>query len=783
MRSSPRLFHQESMVAKSESFDDACDQLFFENASPNNIFHLLFINKKHNSFEEKFKIFIDLLAQGADLNKELAENKNLKSEILSFFELEYDDEEVKYFENKLLFKLKEFKTQLTLLPRLEKIPRSKDLYIKSINYLQKIASFYEKQLRDSTPDLSSVEKFYSKITEIDFFSKKQPEEIEHILSYMGFLSYLKESKFINFLYEKFEQYMKKPDSEMPQEEKNIYNSINILIETLSDCFELRRNQKIHYAQIEEIENDNSAQYLALRNKFLMSVKAIIEDQISKREEKKEVKKKDDLLKKTKEKERIKIEEKKELERERLKGEKKAEKLRKKEEQKMLKQFEEEAKKEAEEKIKREAEEKAKKKAEEKDNKDVEARAKKEEKERRRQAFLEAEKLRQELAEKTKIEEEKLRKELAENAKRQAEEQAKQQEIEKQIKQQQIEEIKDRILEKTSANFEKFQLFFDFLREKNWLDIGEMGLFGSRIYKEVINETCPSLKIPENPQADFDFFCIPDKEKSSGIFAFCHEESASKENFQEIIEEFNAKNPNLQISFLEEENGKKSVNFNRHKKSLNFKLVATFYEDKFDGEKTEKTAKEKVEFDLNFYTQQSMLENLQWQFNLERVMLSQVSDGSFQLKINQSNCDPSEEKMTVEKFITEAQNSEQQDFLFEANPQARGFLNRIINAKGVYKYLDEETLDAIKIKLLTNTEIKENLKNELLNYKNLADRDVSEPRNSSEIQEKIEQAKLIIEKVKVDKIFKEDKDFQEILQRSPKNTPTQASVRQESKERF
>jgi hypothetical protein len=165
------------------------------------------------------------------------------------------------------------------------------------------------------------------------------------------------------------------------------------------------------------------------------------------------------------------------------------------------------------------------------------------------------------------------------------------------------------------------------------------------------------------------------------------------------------------------------------------------------------------------------------------LLSQVSDGSFQLKINQSNCDPSQEKMTVEKFITEAQNSEQQDFLFEANPQARGFLNRIINAKGIYKYLDEETLDAIKIKLLTNTEIKENLKNELLNYKNLADRDVSEPRNSSEIQEKIEQAKLIIEKVKADKIFKEDKDFQEILQRSPKNTPTQASVRQESKERF
>jgi hypothetical protein len=368
-----------------------------------------------------------------------------------------------------------------------------------------------------------------------------------------------------------------------------------------------------------------------------------------------------------------------------------------------------------------------------------------------------EKLCQEFAEKTRIEEEKLR--------------------------EKAEGIKDRILEKTSANFEKFQSFFDFLREKSWLDIGEIGLFGSRVYKEVINETCPSLKMPENSQADFDFFCIPDKEKSRGIFALCHQESASKENFQEIIEEFNAKNPNLQISFLEDRDGKKSVNFNRLKKSLNFKLVATFFEDEVGEEKAEQTVKEKIEFDLNFYTQQSMLENLQWQFNIERVMLSQVSDGSVRLKINQSNCNPSQEKMTIEKFITEAQNSEQQDFLFEANPQARGFLNRIINAKGIYKYLDEETLDAIKIKLLTNTEIKENLKNELLNYKNLADRDVSEPRNSSEIQEKIEQAKLIIEKVKADKIFKEDKDFQEILQRSPKTTPTQASVSQKSKERF
>ena len=342
--------------------------------------------------------------------------------------------------------------------------------------------------------------------------------------------------------------------------------------------------------------------------------------------------------------------------------------------------------------------------------------------------------------------------------------------------QQIEEIKYRILEKTSANFEKFQSFFNFLREKSWLDIGEMGLFGSRVYKEVINETCPSLKMPNNPRADLDIYCISGELSSSGIFAFCHEELGSRENFQEIIKEFNKINPNLQISFLEDEDGKKSVNFNRLKKSLNFKLVATFFEDEVGEEKAEKTVKEKIEFDLNFYTKQSMLKNLQWQFNIERVMLSQVSDGSFQLKINQSNCDPSQEKMTIEKFITEAQNSEQEDFLFEANPQARGFLNRIINAKGIYKYLDEETLDAIKIKLLNDPAILENLKEELSFYKDILDRNNdSEAKKPSDFKEKIALANLIIEGIKEDKIFKDVDDFKRILVSEPKTVTTQPQI--------
>jgi hypothetical protein len=175
--------------------------------------------------------------------------------------------------------------------------------------------------------------------------------------------------------------------------------------------------------------------------------------------------------------------------------------------------------------------------------------------------------------------------------------------------------------------------------------------------------------------------------------------------------------------------------------------------------------------------------LQWQFNIERVMLSQVSDGSFQLKINQSNCDPSKEKMTIEKFITEAQNSEHQDFLFEANPQARGFLNRIINAKGIYKYLDEETLDAFKIKLLNDPAILENLKEELSFYKDILDRNNdSEAKKPSDFKEKIALAKLIIEGIKEDKIFKDVDDFKRILESEPKTAPTNAEIDSRSQAR-
>ena len=491
---------------------------------------------------------------------------------------------------------------------------------------------------------------------------------------------------------------------------------------------------------------------------------------------KEIEKKTRRLEKEKAKKEAEGEAKKEAEK---KSKREAEaKARKEAEKKSKREAEAKARKEAEEKTKLEAEAKSKREAEEKAKKEAEAIAKKEEKERRRQEFLEEEKLRQEHKEKTRIEEEKLQKELAENAKRQAEAQVKQQEIEKQIKQQQVEEIKDRILAKTSANFEKFQPLFNYLREVKWLEIKEIGLFGSRVYREVISETCPSIEIPNNPKADFDIYCISGGPSSSGVYRLFTDLGA-RDSFQEIINKFNATNPNLQISFLEEKDGKKSVNMSEKNQSSNFKLVATFLEDKVGEEKTEKIVKEKIEFDLNFYKQQSMLENLQWQFNLERVLLTQNPDRTFALKINHCNCDPSQEKMTVEDFFAKAQGEEMREFLFESNPKAQGFLNRMINKKGIYKYLDEDTLNALKSGLLEDEYIKENLKKELSDYKKIVDDKASKSPESEMVDEKFKQAKFILDTIEKDEIFKENKDFQEILRTIPRVTPAGANVAQSS----
>ena len=660
MKFSPSQLYQESRQAKSESFDEACDQLFFENTSPNNIFYLLFKNKKNNSFEKKFEIFIDLLTQGADLTKELAENKNLKSELVNFFELENDDEAAKYFENKLLFKLKEFRSQLQLIPSLGSIPHSKDLYIESINYLQKILSFYEIQIKESGTDSLSAEKFFSKITQEVFFSKNQPEEIEHILNFMGFLNYLKDSKFIDYIYEKSEQYMRKPETKMLKEEKEIYNSINILIETLPDCFELYKNQQTHYAKIEAIKDASSLKYFTLRNKFLISIKSLIEDQIAKREEEKEAKKKNDHLKKSEEKERIKIEKTKEIEREKLRIEKKAEKARKKEEQRIQKESEEEAKKEALEKIKKENEEIAKKKAEEKAEEKVEMEIKKKaEKAKRREDFI-------------------AKKQAEENARIEAEERLKIEQENARIEAEEINKLIAEISKKIKDDFNKFDDFFDFLNNsEKWVKPCEIGFYGSRVYGPFVENIFPQNHIENRDLSttDYDFFCIAD-----GVFACCCNELIARENFEKLFEKFNQKNPNFQIRF-KEAFGKTNVNLNKFKKSLNFKLVATIDDEDYD-------------FDLNFYSTESRSQNLQWQLNPERIMLCRTED-QFQFVINQDHDDQTP-KITIFEFFKKMKREE--DFALDSNEKAIGFLNRIINNRGTYKYFDDKNMQKVKHKI-------------------------------------------------------------------------------------
>jgi len=346
-------------------------------------------------------------------------------------------------------------------------------------------------------------------------------------------------------------------------------------------------------------------------------------------------------------------------------------------------------------------------------------------------------------------EENIRKDNEKKLNREAEKNAKKKQRQEAFKEsQELKENIEKISERPQADFKKFQSFFDFLRQKKWLNIGEVGLFGSRVYKEIIKQSNSCETISDNPKTDFDFFCIPKDKESRGIFITCPDETAARINLETLLEEFNKQNPNLQISFLKEESGKKSVNHGKTIDSLNFKLVANFFEDKIEEGKTEKIVKEQVEFDLNFYTQQSILQNLQWQINLERVLLSQDMDGNFQLRINQSNCDSSQEEMTIKKFISSTHNQEQKVFLYEANPQAGGFLNRIINKKGVYKYLGEEELNLIKLKIVN--EFSEKLLKELEEYEGLLKAPI-EDHNEIARAKKIEFEKIIKE-VKEDLIL-------------------------------
>jgi len=731
MKHPPSMSYNQS-VDNLSSFESACEYLFIHNTSPGNIFHLLFTQKKNYSSEKKFGIFVNLLSQGVDLEFELTQNKNLASELAEYFDVD-DDGKSRYFENNIAKKLAKFKHELQRIPRIEKLPNLKEIYLKSLTDLNRISMSYHHQTKDFHLDLVFNNEYSSKITQEEFISLEFNDEIENILNFMGFLNYLKDSKFIDFIYNRMEEHCEKHDKLLLNEEEQIYNSVNGLIDKLSPIFDLSINKESHLKKIQLINSENERQYLLKRNLFLTEIKRIMEINLRTQEENKVAKIKEEAQAKKQLAKQIKKQSRREL----------------KEVKEIVENIVLNAFQQITDKAKQEADEKAKKELEEELRKKAEIKTKKLQikEERRRLRELEI------------------------------------------IKQQNAKEIKERIIEKSSTNFEKFQLFFNYLRNKKWLEIGEIGLFGSRVYRCVITETCPQITVLENPQTDFDFYCVPKESNSSGIFRLCHDESASRENFKEILEEFNSQNYHFQIYLKDEKHednrdefGKKSVNLKKGS-SLNFKLIALFQGEEIDQEKEDleeiackkKIAKIEIEFDLNFYTQDSILTNLQWQYNLERVILVQKIDQSWDLVINSSNCELSDKESSFEEFIINAKEREIDQFLMQPNPQAHGYLHRILNKNGAIKYFPEEIANVVQGILLANDFIKENLKKELLTYKKIVEEKSLELGESEIINEKYKKAKFILDEVSKNKIFKEDKDLQEILKSNPKTTPCEVRV--------
>ncbi len=426
-----------------------------------------------------------------------------------------------------------------------------------------------------------------------------------------------------------------------------------------------------------------------------------------------------------------------------------------------------------------------KKAEERDakaqEKDAKAQERAQEKAQKKaiRDLKKAEEVAKKKAEETlkKVAEEIAKKEVEETLKKEAEEIAKKEAERKALNEQRATErkkryedglkIKSKVIKKGQENFEKFQPFFDFLRSKEYFEIGEIGFFGSRVYKEFLSESFSTRKIAENPNADFDFYCLPKSTDSLGVFRIYQDEIGSKINFLSLLTEFNERNPNIQIQLIEDVDIKKSVNYGGGvEKSLNFKLVATFFDDKIEGEKSEKIIKEHIEFDLNFYTKQSALQKLQWQINLERLILVQGLDGATDLKLNQSNCDSSQ-NITTEKFIFEVLGEGGKNFLIQINPNANKFLDRIVNKKGVYKYLEDQELDEIKTTLLKDH--RSVLDREFEEYKKFLRKAVGK---NPFIDAKIAEYGKIIEAVKKDPILRE---IAEEITLVPASTVTKASA--------
>lgn len=291
----------------------------------------------------------------------------------------------------------------------------------------------------------------------------------------------------------------------------------------------------------------------------------------------------------------------------------------------------------------------------------------------------------------------------------------------------IDAIEAKIICEAGKNFDKFTPFFDFLRQKAWVGLSEVGLYGSRSYREFIKQSNPDIDLKPASQSDYDFFCVSDQ-----IFSLIPSKTAAEENFREILEEFNKKNPDYQISFAEEIS-ENSINFSKQKKSLNYKLKATINGEQYD-------------FDLNFYSSASFSQNMQWQLNFERMMIVQQDDHTTKLKINNNGCEE-DKSQGVHEFLHDSQSCENPfQFLFYPNIIAKGFLNRLYNDKGIYKYLNDEDLNSVKQFLLENEKSREKLIEEYKSYKEMAG--IKDSKN-----EKVEEANLMLQKIDADPVFK------------------------------
>ena len=202
MKSPPSpSFDKELETKNKEILRQTYQNLTINCSSSPNIFKQLF-NYKSDNKSVKFQIFNYYISTGADFNKELEEDKSMLEKFAEFIGIDYDDEEMNFLrENPLLRSLNKFKKKLILMQKLGSdftSEKSKILYVNFISYLNGIISQYEEKLRCHDLKENSSGNVIPVFEYERFFSKNPPTEIENILSFYGFLVYLKDSEFIAF---------------------------------------------------------------------------------------------------------------------------------------------------------------------------------------------------------------------------------------------------------------------------------------------------------------------------------------------------------------------------------------------------------------------------------------------------------------------------------------------------------------------------------------------------------------------------------------------------------